>query len=86
MKAGFLRSVLALIPPGTFAPNIFIAVAAARADVDLLNLPVTHEDRKTGTVSIVRWKLIRVCFRCVGELLSFRRILAERESTIDRAP
>jgi dolichol-phosphate mannosyltransferase len=38
---------------------------------------VSHQDRKTGTVSIVRWKLIKVCFRCVGELLAFRRLLAD---------
>jgi len=77
LEARFLREALQIIPSDTFAPNIFIAVLGARLGEKLLYLPVTHEDRKTGTVSIVRWKLIRVCFRCVGELLRFRRILAE---------
>ncbi len=76
LEAGFLRKALQLIPGATFAPNIFIAVIGARSGCDLMHLPVTHEDRKTGTVSIVRWKLIRVCFRCVGELLAFRGTLA----------
>lgn len=77
LESRFLREALRIIPPTTFAPNIFIAVLGARLDERLMHLPVSHEDRKTGTVSIVRWKLIRVCFRCVGELLRFRRILAE---------
>jgi glycosyltransferase involved in cell wall biosynthesis len=76
LETGFLEEALRIIPPQTFAPNIFLAVLAARIDADLMHIPVSHEDRKTGTVSIVRWKLIRVCFRCVGELLAFRRILA----------
>lgn len=72
LKTSFLSEALAIIPPDTFAPNIFIAVLGARIDAKLMHIPVSHEDRKTGTVSIVRWKLIRVCFRCVGELLRFR--------------
>ena len=75
LRTDFLAQALAIIPPGTFAPNIFLAVLGARIDADLLHLPVSHEDRKTGTVSIVRWKLIRVCFRCVGELWRFQQIL-----------
>lgn len=78
LERGFLEEALRIIPPTTFAPNIFIAVLGARLDANLMSLPVSHEDRKTGTVSIVRWKLIRVCVRCVGELLRFRRILAEQ--------
>ena len=78
--ADFLRSALALIPPTTFAPNIFLAVVAARRGIPLLHLPVRHRDRATGTVSIVRWKLIKICFRCVRELAAFRRILARAEA------
>lgn len=82
LESGFLRRALGLIPTFTFAPNIFIAVIGARIDANLMHIPVSHEDRKTGTVSIVRWKLIRVCFRCVGELFAFRRILADRLHTV----
>lgn len=76
-KTPFLAAALKLIPSTTFAPNIFLAVIASRAGANLHHLPVSHQDRKTGTVSIVRWKLIKVCFRCVGELLAFRRLLAD---------
>jgi glycosyltransferase involved in cell wall biosynthesis len=82
LRHDFLVEALRIIPPATFAPNIFIAVLGARLDANLMSLPVSHEDRKTGTVSIVRWKLIRVCVRCVGELLGFRRILADNVPTL----
>lgn len=84
-ETGFLSRALALIPPTTFAPNIFLSVVGARSGANLMSLPVAHEDRKTGTVSIVRWKLIRICFRCVAELFAFRRILANQLSSV-RSP
>jgi Glycosyltransferases involved in cell wall biogenesis len=85
LRSDFLAHALAIIPPDTFAPNIFLAVLGARIDADLLHLPVSHEDRKTGTVSIVRWKLIRVCFRCVGELWRFQQILNDHAPRVKSA-
>jgi len=84
LETGFLRQALDLIPPTTFAPNIFLAVIGSRIGADLMHIPVSHEDRKTGSVSIVRWKLIKVCFRCVRELLAFRRIPAEKLASFTR--
>ena len=81
MTADFLRHALVVIPPAVFAPNIFLAVLAVRQGYDPLYLPVTHMERKTGKVSILRWKLVKVCFRCVGELWGFRATLA----ALDRA-
>lgn len=72
LEARFLRTALSLIPPDTFAPNIMIAVIGAQTGADLLHIPVAHEDRKTGRTSIVRWKLIRACVQCAGQLLRFR--------------
>ncbi len=85
LRTDFLAQALAIIPPDTFAPNIFLAVLGARIDADLMHLPVSHEDRKTGTVSIVRWKLIRVCFRCVGELWRFQQILNDHAPRVKSA-
>jgi glycosyltransferase involved in cell wall biosynthesis len=76
LKADFLRQALEVIPASTFAPNILLAVIGAQAGANLMNVPVSHSDRKTGKVSIVHWKLIKVCHRSVKELLAFRRILA----------
>lgn len=76
MRADFLKEALARMPDAVFAPNIFITIIAAHQGADLLNIPVRHIERKTGSVSIVRWKLVKVCWRCLRELLEFRKCLA----------
>ena len=72
MKASYLDRLLHLVPSGVFAPNIFLSVLAVKSGSRLLEIPIRHEDRKTGTVSILRWKLLKVCFRCARELFVFR--------------
>jgi glycosyltransferase involved in cell wall biosynthesis len=72
IRGPYLAAELKVLPPDVFAPNIFLAVLAARDGQNLVGMPVHHEERKTGTVSIVRWKLIKICFRCVRELVAFR--------------
>lgn len=72
IKGEYLKSLLEKVPPGVFAPNIFLAVLASRDGQSLMNIPVTHKDRRTGTVSIVKWRLIKACLRCVRELAEFR--------------
>jgi glycosyltransferase involved in cell wall biosynthesis len=78
IRGTYLAALLEVLPEDVFAPNIFLAVLAARDGQNLIGMPVQHEERKTGTVSIVRWKLIKVCFRCVRELADFRRTLPDR--------
>jgi len=64
-----------LIPDGTLAPSLFLAVFAARRGYAIAYLDVTHKDRETGTVSIRRWKLIKFCARAFRQLLEFRSSL-----------
>lgn len=64
-----------LIPDGTLAPSLFLAVFAARRGYDIAYIDVTHKDRETGTVSIRRWKLVKFCARALRQLLDFRRAL-----------
>lgn len=66
----------ALIPDGTLAPSLFLAVFVARSGARLSFVDVPHKDRETGTVSIKRWKLIKFCARAFRQLLDFRRALA----------
>lgn len=65
-----------LIPDGTLAPSLFLAVFAARRGYAIAFIDVTHKDRETGTVSIKRWKLVKFCARALRQLLDFRRALA----------
>jgi dolichol-phosphate mannosyltransferase len=73
IKGSYLKKLLDQLPnPEPFAPNIFLAVMARKAGQKLFNIPITHKERQTGTVSILRWKLIKVCIQSFKELLRFR--------------
>lgn len=76
IEGEYLRQCLEKIPYGVFAPNIFLSVLAARDGQKLFSLPVRHKDRMTGTVSIVKWRLIKACARTARELVEFRRSLS----------
>jgi len=72
MKTNFLAEVMKVLPVGLFAPNVFLTIIGAKMGYPLFFIPVTHQERKTGTVSIFRWKLFKVCFRSFIELILFR--------------
>lgn len=59
MRADLLKQIIDHIPDDTFAPNVIISGAFAKAGTRIYNYPVPHEPRRTGTVSIVKWKLWR---------------------------
>ena len=42
------------------------------ASARIYNLPIPHENRKTGIVSIVRWRLVRAAFRSFLQTLRCR--------------
>jgi len=63
------------IPEGTLAPSLFLAVFAARRGTDIAFVEVGHQDRRTGTVSIRRWRLVKFCARAFRQLVTFRASL-----------
>ena len=72
IKASVLKPVLHLIPDSTFAPNLFISGAINMAGVRIYQQPVSHCNRKTGTVSLIRFKLIRSVTHAAVQTLVFR--------------
>ncbi len=79
IRGSFLKKLLAQLPdPTPFAPNIFLAVMAKKAGFDTFDIPITHKERQTGTVSILKWKLLKVCFQSFGELAQFRLDLSRK--------
>lgn len=73
IQGDFLAMILKKLPKEKpFAPNIFLAVLARKYKQNTLDIPITHKDRQTGTVSILRWKLLKVCFKSLKELIIFR--------------
>lgn len=82
IRADFLRGLLRILNADVFAPNIFLTVMAKRAGAELHEIPIQHQERKTGKVSILRWKLLKVCFRSARELVAFRFVLTTRRSEL----
>jgi dolichol-phosphate mannosyltransferase len=73
IKGSYLKKLLAQLPnPEPFAPNIFLAVMAKKAGEKTFDIPIVHKERLTGEVSILRWKLLKVCIQSFKELLRFR--------------
>lgn len=78
IKGDYLPKLLAALPPNPFAPNIFLSVLAKLDGNDLMSIPVTHKERETGQVSIIKWKLLKVCLRTTRELAEFSASLKRR--------
>lgn len=72
MRADLLQQVVNAIPDDIFAPNVIISGAFARGGARLTNIPVPHEGRKTGAVSIVKWKLWKSAFKAFGQSVRHR--------------
>lgn len=72
MQGEYLKRLMAQMRFVPFIPNIFLSVIARRSGENLCSIPVQHKQRLTGTVSILRWKLVKVCFQCTGQLIRLR--------------
>lgn len=71
MRSDLLTRIITEIPVDTFAPNILISGVFAASGVPVLNIPVPHEGRKSGTASIVRWRLFRAVCRSMLQTIDF---------------
>ena len=80
MRATLLKAIIGQIPPDTFAPNVIISGALAKAKARIYNQPVPHEGRRTGSVSIVKWKLWTAAFKSFRQTLRCRPVITLPES------
>lgn len=62
-----------LVPDGTLAPSLFLAIIAKRRGHDIVEIDVAHKERDTGEVSIRRMKLLEFCARGLSQMLTLRR-------------
>jgi dolichol-phosphate mannosyltransferase len=76
IRASLLKPIVSQIPLDTFAPNVIISGALARAKARISNQPVPHQGRKSGTVSIVKWKLWKAAFRSFWQTVRCRPKIA----------
>lgn len=73
MSSSLMRTLLAYLPPGLFAPNVYLAAMAAGAGFAVVEIPVSHRERRAGVASIGARRAMVLGFRCLGEMLRFRR-------------
>lgn len=78
MKGEYLKKLLVALPEYPFAPNIFFSILAKRDGQDVMSIPVTHKERKTGVVSIIQWKLLKVSLKTFRELFAFSFTISSR--------
>lgn len=64
-----------LIPDGTLAPSLFLAIVTRLGGGRIVELDVVHKERDTGEVSIRRLKLLKFCARGLSQLIELRRRL-----------
>jgi glycosyltransferase involved in cell wall biosynthesis len=79
IRASVLKDLIAQIPPGTFAPNVIISGAIARAGLPVLQIPVQCEGRKTGSPSIAKLKLWKAAAISFQQTLACRPKLEKRK-------
>jgi hypothetical protein len=84
MRSKYLKEIIGQIPQTTFAPNVMVSGAFARARLRIHNMPVPHECRKTGTVSIVKWKLWKSAFKSFVQTLKCRPVITASEASEKR--
>lgn len=66
---GFYQS----IPLTTFAPNVILAGLAARNRLRCYEIRVPQHDRRTGEVSIKKWKLLKAAVKSFSQTILFSR-------------
>ena len=67
IRRAALVSILSRIPADAFAPNVIMSGLACRDRLRVREVWVPHRGRRTGTVSIVKWRLWKVAARAFGQ-------------------
>ena len=78
IRADVLSSFVTLIPSDTFAPNVVVSGVLAGGPFRVANVRVTHRDRRTGQVSIMRWRLWKGALRSALQTIRCRSLVAVR--------
>ncbi len=71
MRVSAFQSVFEQIPADTFAPNVIISGMAAVRKLRCCETPVPQHNRRTGEVSIKKWKLLRAAALSFIQTFSF---------------
>ena len=71
MRVSSFRKFYEAIPLTTFAPNVILSGLVARSGLRHYELRVPQQDRRTGEVSIKKWKLFKAAVRSFCQTIEF---------------
>lgn len=71
MRSEKFRDLFPCIPERTFAPNVIISGYACRKKMRIFETDVPYQDRRTGTVSIKKWKLFKAALKSFMQTIIF---------------
>jgi dolichol-phosphate mannosyltransferase len=71
MKAELFRPLFENIPADTFAPNLIVSGFVSKQNLKVVNVEVPFEFRRTGTVSIKKWRLFKAAIKSFKQTLTY---------------
>lgn len=71
MKTSVFKNLYDKIPKNTFAPNLIISGLAAKNKLKIYQTKVPYQFRKTGEVSIKKWKLFKAAVKSFYQTIKF---------------
>ncbi len=60
------------IPDTTFAPNLIVSGYVGLKGLPFIEIPVPHRNRRTGEVSIRKWKLLKAGMKALVQTIAYR--------------
>jgi len=72
MRISKLKDIILNIPKDTFAPNVIISGMVCMKKLKVLEIPVPHQNRQTGEVSIKKFKLLKAAFKSYFQTIKYR--------------
>lgn len=70
-ETNFLRGLLSVLTPGAFAPNIFLSILSFKLLGSCPVIPVQHFEREGTEAKLIRWGLLKGCFKTFWDLVVF---------------
>lgn len=71
MRSSPFRSLFAALPENVFAPNVILTGMVGMRRLSTYEIPVKYESRKTGEVSVRKWRLLRAALTSFWQTVVF---------------
>lgn len=72
MRKNVFVKIYNKFPKDTFAPNVIISGIVGLKKMRIFEIPVSHQHRRTGEVSIEHFKLLQMAIKSFIQTISYR--------------